>query len=116
VQQQTRRQQNPKGSKVFAVILVPDCAQILERKIRRELLVLMHCMRQQLPNLTRLISVVLPDWMDEDYDDEGNNNNNNEADDGNDYALIRAMNNRKKLSLLQQKAAAITTLNRRKQQ
>ena len=44
-----------------------------ERKMRRELIVLAHCTRHRLPNLARLIGVVLPDSMDKDGD---------EADDG----------------------------------
>ena len=38
---------------------------ISERKTRR-LLVVAHCMRQRLPNLARLIGVILTDSMDED--------------------------------------------------
>ena len=106
---------DPRYSPSSSSLVVLKCLKpISERKIRRELLVLAHCTRQRLPNLARLIGVVLPDSMDEGYNEVGDNNNNDEADDGNDYASMGAMNDRNELSLLGQKAAAIAVLDRRK--
>jgi len=52
-------------------LVVLKCLKpVTERKIRRELLVLTHCV--ELPNLARVIGIVLPDSMDEENtDDDG---------------------------------------------
>ncbi len=118
-----RRRRNPDGFKDchrrLPSFLVLECLKpISESKIRRELIVLAHCTRQRLPNLARLIGVVLPDSMDKD---------GNEADDGHasrdlgregggedDYLLMRIMNDRNELSLSRQKAAVMAALDRRK--
>mmetsp|Transcript_23480 Transcript_23480/g.44452 ORF Transcript_23480/g.44452 Transcript_23480/m.44452 type:complete len:692 (+) Transcript_23480:206-2281(+) len=51
-------------------LVVLKCLKpISERKIRRELLVLTHC--ETLPNLARLIGIVIPDSMDESERDDG---------------------------------------------
>eukprot|EP00571_Detonula_confervacea_P004447 CAMPEP_0172323980 /NCGR_PEP_ID=MMETSP1058-20130122/50067_1 /TAXON_ID=83371 /ORGANISM="Detonula confervacea, Strain CCMP 353" /LENGTH=619 /DNA_ID=CAMNT_0013040125 /DNA_START=427 /DNA_END=2286 /DNA_ORIENTATION=- len=49
-------------------LVVLKCLKpVTERKIRRELLVLTHCVT--LPNLARVIGIVLPDSMDDDEED-----------------------------------------------
>jgi len=53
-------------------LVVLKCLKpVTERKIRRELLVLTHC--ATLPNLARVIGIVLPDSMDNDDDDDNDN-------------------------------------------
>ncbi len=85
---------DPRYSLSSLSLIVLKCLKLIsERKLRRELLVLVHCMRQRLMNLAQLIGVILPNLKDKDYDDKGDNNNGNEANDGNDYGLMQAMNN-----------------------
>jgi len=51
-------------------LVVLKCLKpVSERKIRRELLVLTRC--AALPNMARVLGIVLPDSMDHDDDDEG---------------------------------------------
>lgn len=62
-------------------LVVLKCLKpISERKIRRELLVLTHC--NSLPNVARLIGIILPESMDEndanDNADTGSSSNNND--------------------------------------
>jgi serine/threonine protein kinase len=57
-------------------LVVLKCLKpISERKIRRELLVLTHC--NTLPNVVRLIGIILPESMD-DHDENNDNKNNND--------------------------------------
>lgn len=60
-------------------LVVLKCLKpISERKIRRELLVLMHC--RNLPNLARLIGIVVPASIDDDNDNERGENGEMESD------------------------------------
>ncbi|KAL3795419.1 hypothetical protein ACHAW5_006993 [Stephanodiscus triporus] len=122
-----------KGPDPYSSLVVLKCLKpISERKIRRELLVLTHCTRQRLPNLARLIGIVLPDSMDEndngayDDDDEADGHADHDLGGGgggggegegrrkDDSAAIQTTNDHDELSLPRQKAAAAAALDRRK--
>jgi casein kinase II subunit alpha len=69
---------SPSSSSSSLVVL--KCLKpISERKVRRELLVLTHCTEQKLPNLARLIGIILPPAggeeksMEDDIDDNNDN-------------------------------------------
>lgn len=56
-----REQDDNDSSSPSSSMVVLKCLKpISERKVRRELLVLTHCTEQKLPNLARLIGIILP--------------------------------------------------------
>ena len=71
-------------------LVVLKCLKpISERKIRRELLVLTHC--QNLPNLARLIGIVIPSSMDLEGENDNGDGKGVVIDDkeGNDFDMSR---------------------------
>ena len=65
------------SSSSSSMVVLKCLKPISERKVRRELLVLTHCTEQKLPNLARLIGIILPPsgGGEKSMEDDTDNNN-----------------------------------------
>lgn len=69
------RNDNVSSSPSSSLVVLKCLKPISERKVRRELLVLTHCTEQKLPNLARLIGIILPAGEERSMEDDTDNNN-----------------------------------------
>jgi serine/threonine protein kinase len=103
-------------SSTSSSLVVLKCLKpISERKVRRELLILTHCTKQRLPNLARLMGIVLPDSMNDDDIRDRNSSGDGGRGLGEDYdAEMKITCDNGDSSLSRQKAAVAAMLERRK--